>query len=325
MKKLITLIFVLLYSISPAQIIPSSCDGSPDLLNIYKPEATRLTSNWLKTTQSPDNSLVIIPDIQLDSVLGALVAVFNATSLPGHDALLVCHSRTPQLHNLVLLIDTTTIWNISWSQDILLTGDATMDSIIVMYDFSIIDYVIDLEYGGAFVEFYTPQLLNPYALTNLFLNFSGIEMAFTSPFNSAPHSSSINYKTEDGIRKLTYSFGWGDCIAGCIHWKHWNIKVYNDCSVELVGHDPDYTYVSDFNKIETINLSPNPFNDLIVIETKNNYNYDIISLTGITLIKGELFVGENIIETNDLPGGVYVIYIYDSKSYSTYVIIKRDF
>ncbi|HJN05142.1 MAG TPA: T9SS type A sorting domain-containing protein, partial [Bacteroidales bacterium] len=140
-----------------------------------------------------------------------------------------------------------------------------------------------------------------------------------------PHSSSINYKTEDGIRKLTYSFGWGDCIAGCIHWKHWNIKVYNDCSVELVGHDPDYTYVSDFNKIETINLSPNPFNDLIVIETKNNYNYDIISLTGITLIKGELFVGENIIETNDLPGGVYVIYIYDSKSYSTYVIIKRDF
>lgn len=69
MKRLIILIFVLSYIISPSQIIPSSCDGSPDLLNLYKPEATRLTSNWLKTTQSSDNSLVIIPDIQLDSVL----------------------------------------------------------------------------------------------------------------------------------------------------------------------------------------------------------------------------------------------------------------
>lgn len=246
-------------SLVNAQIIPSSCDADDEVIDLRKPIAARLAIRWLRASQSADSSLIQIPQVHLDSIMDALIAVYNAEGLEGHDTLKNCYTSSPDLNHYVILCDTNSPWNNAWSQGNLLTGDNIMDSLLNFLEFEFVEYEFSSNYNAAFIEFYTEKIFNVYAVCNLFLKYDEISIAFTYNDNSI-ESRLLNYSTENGIRKLTYSYGWGDCLSGCTYWKHWNINVYNDCSVEIVGHNPPfYTGIDENQNLTDVSTFPNPF------------------------------------------------------------------
>ena len=268
MKKLALIFLVVFAQLSlKSQIIPSSCEGDAESIDFYMPQAARLVIRWLQGSGSPDTSMATIPESQLNYVLDALIAVKNAESLPGYDSLKMCSTRVPDLNNYVLLCDTNSIWAKSWSEGKLLTGDEQIDTLLVNFGFEIVDYSYSNQYNGAFIEFYTDKIFNTLAVCNDFKKILGISMAYTYNKNAAPPSTEINFQVENNLRKLTFSYGWGDCFSGCINWKHWNINVYDDCSVEFVGNNPPvYTIINNYEALEGVSISPNPFKSITTFQ-----------------------------------------------------------
>ena len=268
MKKLFFIILIVFSQNSlKSQIIPSSCEGDEETITYYTQQAARLTIRWLKGSGSPDTALTTIPEDKLYDVRDALIAVRNAVSLPGYDSIKGCHTRLPDLNNYVLLCDTTSIWAKSWSKGELLTGDEQMDTLIEKFGFEYVEYVYSNQYNGAFTEFYTDKIFNVNAVCNEFNKIPGIHMAYTYDKNAALPSVKLNFQMENNIRKLTYSYGWGDCMSGCSMWKHWNVYVYDNCSVEFIGNNPPiYTGINNYETISGVTVSPNPFYSTTTIQ-----------------------------------------------------------
>ena len=297
-----------------SQIIPSSCEAGDDTIAHFIPLASRLTIKHLNEIDSPDALLINTPEAQVDSVLDALIAVFNAVALPGYDSIRAGNTRKPDLNHYVILCDTSAQWVKYWSIGELMTGDPNMDELLISLEFVLIDFEYNQTYEGAFIEFYTEKIFNVYAACDQFLNYLEISMAYTYDQNAAFESTGLQYKTKDGIRKLTYSYGWGDCLAGCTNWKHWNINVYGDCSVELIGHDPpDIAGIHENNRLSSVSIFPNPFNTSTTIEyylnqpsqvTISIFNYfgELVNMIEVNGQQGNRKVLWN---SEGLPSGVY--------------------
>jgi hypothetical protein len=317
MKKL-TLVAILIILTSQlnlfGQIIPSSCEADSSYTNFTNHQAPRLAIRWLRASSSPDTALLNIPNEEIISIEKALNAVYNAHELSGYDTIMLSYTRFPDLNHYVILCDTNTIWAEQWKQGNLLTGDPAMDSLLLFLEFEFIKYEFDASYEGAFIEFYTEKTNNVYAVSNKFLTFSGIEMAYTFDTNCILESKRLNYKKINEIRRLTYSYGWGDCIAGCTNWKHWNINVYPDCSVEIVGHNaPVYTNIDKNEDQLLVKVYPNPIKRFanfdfvlpqpapVLIEFYNQFGEKVDE------IRKDQSEGKQSIEwnTNDLNKGIY--------------------
>jgi hypothetical protein len=79
--------------------------------------------------------------------------------------------------------------------------------------------------------------------------------------------------------------------------------------------------------ISNVRLFPNPSNDFIILEipeaNKRAYTYAIKALDGHILACGTLIKGQNIIETDQLPLGINILYIHSGdRIYSIHKIIK---
>lgn len=317
MKKLTLFVFLIILNFQTnlfGQIIPSSCEADSSYNNFSNDQAARLTIRWLRASSSPDTVFVTIPDQELINIKEALNAVYNASELSGYDTIMLSYTRFPDLNHYAILCDSNTIWAEQWKQGNLLTGDSAMDSLLLFLEFELIKYEFDENYEGAFVEFYTEKTNNVYAVSNEFLTFSGIEMAYTYDNNSILESKRLNYQKIDEIRSLTYSYGWGDCITGCTDWKHWNINVYPDCSVEIVGNNPPiYTNIDDKEVQLFVKIYPNPIKRFVKFDFKLQQKATVIiefyNQFGekVDEVRNGISEGKQSIEwdTKELKSGIY--------------------
>ena len=79
----------------------------------------------------------------------------------------------------------------------------------------------------------------------------------------------------------------------------------------------------DENQISYLELFPNPANNLININLKNNLisNYEILDISGKVLIS-DSFLNETQINSSDLKNGIYIIRVVnDFKSFSKRITI----
>jgi hypothetical protein len=90
--------------------------------------------------------------------------------------------------------------------------------------------------------------------------------------------------------------------------------------------------VSDIDQIAINNkykVSPNPFSDLIILQSENNLNkarlYKITSINGGIVQEGTIISDESTFEitTKDIPSGVYTIIINEDKQTYSLPIIKN--
>src|SRR4051812_7915152 len=95
MKKHIFIALFLLKTLIINAQIQSSC-SAPDSIKIkYVNDADRLALRSLYSRHLPDTSSIFIPQIQSDSVLNALLAVYNTDSLPERDTIITYY----QIHS----------------------------------------------------------------------------------------------------------------------------------------------------------------------------------------------------------------------------------
>ena len=84
----------------------------------------------------------------------------------------------------------------------------------------------------------------------------------------------------------------------------------------------------DEKQIKNISVYPNPFNDVITLETSETHNnliFELINLKGQKILKGELLANEKTttINSSDLNSGVYFLNIIDKNNISKqYKIVK---
>src|ERR1041385_3828281 len=141
MKKNYFLIICLLFFNETrinAQILPSDCTTSDSALgaSYYRDAASLVMDRLYFTLKSPDTVNVTINQLYIDSILGALLAVHNAVGLQHGDTIKNLHVYCPKSVGpwFDLKVDTNKIWVKNWNDSIVLTGDTTMDSMLLKYN-----------------------------------------------------------------------------------------------------------------------------------------------------------------------------------------------
>ncbi|CAM3625999.1 T9SS type A sorting domain-containing protein [Flavobacterium gelidilacus] len=68
----------------------------------------------------------------------------------------------------------------------------------------------------------------------------------------------------------------------------------------------------DFDKEQGLNFYPNPVNDMLTIDIKENSNYILYNLQGRIIKQGKLSSSQNTIDCSDLDSGCYMLHVEDS-------------
>src|SRR5215218_8938480 len=85
MKKVVLLLLLFLSARTNGQIISSSCTAPDSIVEKYTTDAYRMTMNKLYRNNISYKDSVHIPYSHVDTVMRALLAVYNATGLPARD------------------------------------------------------------------------------------------------------------------------------------------------------------------------------------------------------------------------------------------------
>lgn len=328
MKNIILSLFVFVFSnLSFGQTVISSCEAPDNIIEMYQSDADRLTIRAFYDQNSIYMDSIEIPEVYSDTVLEALIAVYNAIGLPERDSVVSIfdiHSfPNPTLNGFMVKADSSLAWMIQLKQGITPTGVSEIDSLMDLYDLTINDYST-LTFGnpGSHLVVFDSKNINITALSNVFLNMEGVE--YVDPNGWAGDGNNITSTVDSDHVELIYSFGWGDCPSGCIYRHYWKFKVYFDCSVEFVSSYG--SIIPGFFLSETSNepvLFPNPFtNHLQIKNVEVNSRYKLYNTVGQLLSTGKLN-SEGILSLEFLPNGAYLLVINSTNSSGSFRILKN--
>jgi hypothetical protein len=323
MKSLVLFTVLVLANVSFGQRIKSNCVANDSITNIYRNDADRLTLKRFYRNDSKFADSINIPNHISDTVLKALIAVYNVKSIPARDTVIdqfgIHTFNDFSINRFQLDADSNLGWVKNLVKGKIPCGNTHIDSLIIPYNFKVESY------GKSF-----PQ--SAYRIVMRSDSNYNIE-ELTKKLKRAPEvisaRSLISYG--DGNRildsiytdhvELIYSYGWGDCQAGCINRRYWKFNVYFDCSVEFVN-----SYGKRLGTKQTfqelISLSPNPFTDQIRITgLTEKINYSIYNQIGIKYLEGSTNTG--IIDNlGSLKSGIYYLEITNQDKVGTFKIIK---
>lgn len=318
--------FLLSAHLSFSQTVSSSCSGSDGIYNAYLKSAQRLTMRKFMDENSTYLDSIHIPQSHVDTILNALIAVYNATGLAARDTVVTIYGITaqnyPTVDGIYIQPDTSLSWTDSLNNGVIPTGNFYIDSLIGAHYLTLDNYWETgfHDYGTA--SFDSDSSYNIFALGAAFMEApmvygSGLS-AFTMDGNDI--SCIIN---SDHV-ELTYSHGWGDCISGCIDKRFWVFKVYFDCSVEYVGSYGDLIYYMDIDNgsEDKIQVYPNPGNsELNLVMTEIPQEYKIYSVSGQLKLSSK--VENNKIDITDLRPGQYILKV-TSENYEYSILILKE-
>jgi hypothetical protein len=310
MKKLITLIILSAFgTIAYTQVVDSSCEAPQDIVNVYSDDADELAIRWSLAAATPWADSVHIDPVLRERILGSLLAVFNATSLPARDSVTVCYNihtwPVPAMNSVIVSVDSSEAWVQQVAIGEYPTDNDAFNALYDEYGLSYGEYY-DWSFGHAFV-LNSPANLNLEALSILLEEIPGVFYADINGMFGDGNDIQVEMMDSDVI--LEYEMAWGDCFAGCMMHHYWKFRVEEDCSVEFVtswGDEVDtpcaLSVVEDPSC--TPLLFPNPAIDVLNIRSCGKGGIaTIYNSLGALVYSGRMTKGA--VDISTLPPGLY--------------------
>lgn len=323
MKPTILLTILLLTNFSFGQRIKSNCSASDSITSIYCDDADRLTLKRLYRIDSRFADSITIPKQMSDTILRALIAVYNVKSLPARDTVinkLKIHTfKDIEINMFSIVADSNLVWVKNLRSGKIPCGYTMIDSLIIPYYFKLESFSQTFPSFAYRIKLKSDSNYNIEELTKRLNGIPGV--ISSSPITGYGDGNRIIDSIYTDHVELIYSYGWGDCMAGCIYRRYWKFNVYFDCSVEFVkSYGKRLSNKQAF--METISLNPNPFTDFIKISGYyDEINYSIYNQIGIKYQEGVTTNG--IIDNlGSLKPGIYLIVISNQNNVGTFKIIK---
>ena len=328
MKKLIlSLIIGIAALCSYGQIVQSSCTAADSVVEKYIDDADRLALMRIFRNGLSFADSVNIPIPYSDTVRNALLAVYNAFSLPARDTVIEIFNihafPNIPLRRFSIFADSNLLWMQNIRNNIAPTGDPFVDSLIDKYSLTKKAYYPFGLQGSHIVDFEASNNLNMKALSEIWKTIPGVE-------NSVPDyllgSGNTIYDSiySDHV-ELIFDHAWACNYSTCLRHHFWKFNIYFDCTVEFMGSYGDQIPVlGTSNEIKKpITVSPNPFNDNIQINGLSEpFTYLIVDTLGKLRISGSSDNGE-LKNLNSLEKGIYMLSINLPKGKINFKIIKE--
>ena len=328
MKTTLSIIaFILLTQLGLGQVVTSSCTAHDSIIQKYTADADRLTVRDSYTNNLPYMDSIVISQTYSDTLLNALIAVYNATSLPARDTVVSMYNihsfPNPNINSFAVAADSNLVWMQHLKNGIYPTGNSTVDSLTVLYNLHVWYYFSSIS-GYDLVHFQSDSNYNVLPLSLLYQSIPGV--FFTEPGGWGGDGNNITSTINSDHVELVYSVGWGDCPSGCFARRFFKFKVYYDCSVEFVnsyGSTLPLLAVNDLYESSSIHISPNPFDSILEFKgIEPNCDYILYNSVGQELFRGQIF--ENQINALDwLSTGQYFIQLKNNGLSATYKLMKK--
>ncbi len=328
--KNIIIVIVFLFSVQKGigQIIPSSCTAPDSIVAKYTSDADRLALQTLFHNNLTYTDSVKIPQEFADSMLNALIAVYNAIGLPARDTVINLYTihtiPIPDMNSVSVSADSNLAWMHNLKNNVIPSGNQTIDSLMTLYNLHVGEYSM---HSGHFqyhtVVFQSDSNYNTLALSGIFETIPGV--FFSDPLELFGDGNDITAFVFSDHIELIYSVGWGDCLCGCIWRRYWKFTIYYDCSVEFVGSygsSLPVSVISDRNTT-SITIYPNPFQDALFINgLSQEYEYILFDILGQKLLQGQTSE-KTLTNLNRLPAGHYFLLIKIDQYRETRKLIKK--
>ena len=303
-------VFILQGYFGFSQIVPSSCQAPDSILELYRDDSKMLTVQKFERRNSYLLDSITIPTTHSDSILNAIIAVYNATSLPARDTVIdsfnIHASIYPYLYSVEVFADSTLPWMQNLKNNKIPTGNQTVDSLISQYSLSLSKYNVKYHlFSYHEVTFTSDSALNTIGLAKAFDTINGVNFAeYTGGLGDGNNIQDSIYAN---FVELVFSHGWGDCWAGCIYRRYWKFKIYNDCSVEYVGsYGTQLTISTEEYFINHIKIYPIPFeNEIMLLDLSESTAFEITDLSGKVISKGK--TNDSIKNLDFLESGIYFL------------------
>ncbi len=329
MKNIILIILVLSSNkFVFSQIVNSSCNAPDSIKALYKNDADRLALRKIFRQNLAYKDSVVIPQLHSDTIMNALIAVYNSTSLPARDTVISTfdiHSFPyPSMNSLIVAADSTFPWMQQLKMGIIPTGNSQVDDIITDYNLNLGSYS---NFGNSFyyhvVVFSSNDNYNISALGSTFSVIPGVY--FTENNGFSIDGNEIEDSVYNDHVELIYSYAWGDCYSGCMYRRYWKFNVYFDCSVEYAGSYGAQLEFAGIDEIQENNISvfPNPFTSSIFVKgVEEAFDFSILNVMGQTVLKGNSANGL-IDNLSELKEEIYFLQIVTNEKYWTVKIVRK--
>ncbi|MEJ2205052.1 MAG: hypothetical protein P8170_13205 [Gemmatimonadota bacterium] len=176
-----------------------------------------------------------IPEGGVELKLAPLAWLYHAAAQPARDTVIdVYRIHTfprPELHQFVLTVDESVPWVSEWRLGRHITGNQQVDSLMARYEADLVSYRSSGA-GEGFVLLEAGLPLNVQGLGARFEAVTGVLESY--PNTRGGDGADIVLEDSSAGWLLTFSVGWGDCIAGCTERHFWKFSVREDGAVQYV-------------------------------------------------------------------------------------------
>lgn len=328
MKKLFLFILPLV-SIAGVygQKVKSSCTASETIKAQYRNDADRMATRRVFKVLSNYIDSSTIPKTWSDTILNALMAVYNADSLPARDTVVFLRKLhtfpNPVLNNFYMAADSNLPWMQQLRKDSLYVGKDSVGYLIKTYDLHVARYYRINKFPYHIIIFESKRNYNLDVITRQFDKLGGVYYANKSRVEG--DGNDIKDIVTKNFVELVYSFGWGDCSSGCTNKRYWKFNVYYDCSVEFKGsYGTKWDPGSVSNRVpQNMFVKPNPFRDKIeLLNFLANYEYRLFNSSG-QMVRSAISHESTIDNLENLPQGIYFLQIIEGRNVRNFKLVKE--
>jgi hypothetical protein len=157
MKNLSSLIIIFIFfsffscekNSSPIGEIPSETSSSDDsnipdsIRSLYRTDAARLALRHVFQNKLPDTASVNIPQHLIESFYSGLIHIYNCKMITSIDTITKIRPVHTypyiSLYLLVIGIDTSYSWTKQWENGFTITGNDTIDSLLIEYELELVE------------------------------------------------------------------------------------------------------------------------------------------------------------------------------------------
>jgi len=311
-KYFLSLCLIILF-IQPvsAQIRKSNCNA-PDSVKVkYQEDADRMALRRVFSDLSNYIDSSTIPGHWSDTIMDALMSVYNVDSIPARDTVFKMfniHTFTqPVLNSFYLAADSNLGWMQQIHKNVFPTGVDSFDNLMKKYKLSMLRYYRLPSFHYHIVVFETKGNYNFEVISNHFDSLQGV--LYANRYSVAGDGNDIKATMDSTFTDLVFSKGWGDCPTGCMQRRYWKFRAFKDCSVSYLG---SYGHLLSTNSVRStryphIHTSPNPFTtEINILDIAPGFEYKLINSIGQMAMKGSAD-SNKISGLDGLKAGVYIL------------------
>ena len=303
------LCFLIISCAASAQVIPSSCVTTDSIQNLFRPDASRLALRHTNRFAETYKDSVKINPLLRQRYQDALIAVYNATALPVYDSLFnllkVRTNPVPEMNNMNVKASPSLMWMQELYNNVPPTSSPVINNLMQRFN---MQYTYLQATLSDVILFHTDTCLNLPAQSPIYISQGAIAASPETGYNDVRN---IKDSLNAGFILLNYSYGWGSCNDGCDMRRTWQLKIYNDCSVEYLGATgPSFFLGLKQGQNKEVPQIVNPVgHELVIRHLKEPTELSLMSGDGRVILKTRIQADETIKVPETVSAGLYFLKI----------------